>query len=215
MTTLPTGAELLRYVVLVTGVIIAPGADLALVLTSAVRGGRQGGLATTMGIVSGVFVWAALAGAGLAGVLVASATGYLMLRLAGAAYLLFLGIKFLAQSRSVAPPVDRTGGAGKARSFWSYFRRGWVADVMNPKMAVFYLAVLSNFLHPGDFLPGKVFFLALVHASIGLLWFSSISLAVGRSNILARNPRVRRMLNLAGGAVLVLLSIEVALPMQW
>ncbi len=202
---------------LVAGLLtLTPGADTMLVLRNVLAGGRSSGIATTLGVCSGVFVHATLSALGLSVILMSSATAYEVVKTLGAAYLVFLGLKSLwqvAHHPSGGPaaaeasvhqvPVSRLTG----RSLRSY-REGFLTNLLNPKVAIFYLAFLPQFIRPGDPVLAKSLLMAGIHATEGLLWLSFLSLVLDRGRALIQSGNLHRWLEGISGAVLVGLGIR-------
>src|SRR4051794_6016100 len=120
---------------------------MAMVSRSAFLGGRRAAFATTLGIAAGCMIWAIASAAGVAAVLAASETAYDALRLAGAAYLVWLGVQSLLAARRGYAADPSGGGVRRARS---PFRQGLLTNLFNPKIALFYTTFLPQFIRPGD-----------------------------------------------------------------
>ena len=170
-------------------VIVAPGPDFALTVKNTVRGG---GATTALGVVTGQVVWAFATAAGVAALLAASHPAFVALRLAGAAYLVWLGVATLL-ARGAHVPRLRVG---------SPFRQGLLSNLANPKMPVFFVSLLPQF---GDS------FLALtahglVFATLTLCWLTLVARGAGMLLV----PRVRRVVDLVTGVVLVALGLRLA-----
>ena len=210
---------------LVAGLLtLTPGADTMLVLRNVLSGGRSSGIATTLGICSGVFVHATLSALGLSVILMSSATAYEIVKTLGAAYLVFLGLKSLWQvarhpsggqaatsaGPSAAPVVAAPSGWRELRAGRSMrsYREGFLTNLLNPKVAIFYLAFLPQFIRPGDPVLAKSLLMAGIHATEGLLWLSFLSLVLDRGRALIQTGSLRRWLEGISGAVLVGLGIR-------
>ncbi|MDP9240618.1 MAG: LysE family translocator [Actinomycetota bacterium] len=189
---------------------MTPGVDSMLVLrTAAVAGGRTAMLAG-FGVITGLLCWGLAAGVGLAAVLAASETAYTVLRLAGAAYLGWLGVRRLIRaSRGPQPATDgvpaATVGRGRAYS------QGLVTNLLNPKIGVFYVTLLPQFVIAGQPVLLVTFGLALVHAAEGVLWFVAVSWLAGRIGALLRRRRARRVLDATTGTVFLGFAARLAL----
>ncbi len=173
-------------------VIVAPGPDFALTVRNTVIRGRRGGLATALGVVTGQTAWALAAAAGIAALLVASQPLFVTLRIAGAMYLVYLGLSTFIRRR--AEPAARRGG--------SPYRQGLLSNLSNPKMPVFFTSLLPQF--------GTTFAALAAHG----LAFAGMTLAwlalVARAGAALRVPRVRRAIDLVTGIVLVALGLRLA-----
>lgn len=184
---------------------LAPGPDMAVVARVAVTGGRRAAQQTVAGVVCGLLVWGLLAVAGLAGVLAASADAYTAVRVIGAAYLVWLGVRALMRGRESVEPCAG-GGRGSGVGAW---RTGLVANLLNPKIGVFYTSVLPQLVPAGACATATRAGLVLAHAGLSLVWLNVWAGAVGRSRQALRRPGVGRRLEQLSGVVLVGLGLEI------
>jgi threonine/homoserine/homoserine lactone efflux protein len=179
-------------------VIVTPGQDTALTIRNTLTRGRRGGVQTAIGVSLGQLVWA------LAALLQASEPAFLALRLAGAAYLLYLGAAALrsAFTREPEPLLE----APRRRT--APLLQGLLSNLGNPKMAVFFTSLLPQFAPHGSF--ATLFALGCVFCTMTLLWLSAYALVVSKAGSLLRRSRVRRALEAVTGTVLVALGLRVA-----
>ena len=180
---------------------ITPGADTALVLRAAVGGGPKAAMVAGAGVCLGVLVWGAATAVGLAALVAASPTAYDALRLAGAAYLLWLGIRTWRDAGAL--PEASAGGA--------WFRTGLVTNLLNPKVAVFYVSFLPQFVPDGTPVLPASLLLAGIHAVEGLLWFALIATTTQRLKVVLARERVRRVVGRVTATVLVGFGLRLAL----
>jgi threonine/homoserine/homoserine lactone efflux protein len=186
---------------------ITPGLDTALVLrTAAVEGSRRAMLAG-VGICCGLLIWALTVSLGLGTLLAASQAAYRMLRIAGACYLIFLGTKMLLRKYQPASAMDETlspvfASPGNA-SASKWFVRGMLTNLLNPKVGVFYVTFLPQFIPSGVSVISFSMLLAAIHAIEGILWFVVLTLATRPLSRWLRRPPVARTLDRATGTVLV------------
>jgi threonine/homoserine/homoserine lactone efflux protein len=193
---------------------IIPGADTALVTKNAIARGRTAAFFTTFGICLGCLCHATASALGLSVVLRESARVYQWVKLAGAAYLVYIGIKTLWAARkipeaeqAVIPSGKNDASAGLLRSFGE----GLFTNLLNPKVAIFYLTFLPQFIAPGESVLRKSLFLAGIHVLMGLVWLCSYAILLDRmSSVLAR-PAVKRRLEAFTGAVLVAFGMRLAM----
>lgn len=180
---------------------ITPGLDTALVLrTAAVEGARRAALAA-IGIVSGCLAWGAAVALGLGALLDASTLAFNVLKWAGAAYLVWLGIGLILKPRErfdlSAPAVTQAG------SDFAWMRRGFLTNLLNPKVGVFYVSFLPQFLPQGAPAGPFIFLLAALHGVMGLAWFAALIAATRPlAGALQRAPVVRWLDRLTGGVFL-------------
>ena len=179
-------------------VIVTPGQDTALTIRNTLFGGRQNGVYTAAGVAAGQAFWTLAASFGLAAILRASEPAFLAIRLAGAAYLVFLGLQtLLGWGRGRERPPGVRGA----------FRQGLISNLGNPKMAVFFTSLLPQF---GGTSFGALLALGLVFCTLTLLWLSLYAVVVARAGDFLRRTRVRAWLDRVTGAVLIAFGIRLA-----
>jgi threonine/homoserine/homoserine lactone efflux protein len=182
-------------------VIVTPGQDTALTIRNSLFGGRRGGVLTAAGVCGGQCVWAVATSAGLAAVLVASEVAFVALRVVGAAYLCFLGVQALyAAWRGGRKPEPGTALRRPA------FRQGFVSNLGNPKMAVFFPSLLPQFAHSF----AALLVLGLVFALMTFCWLTAYAFAVARAGDVLRRPKVKRAIDAVVGTVLVAFGVRLA-----
>ncbi|WP_329196378.1 MULTISPECIES: LysE family translocator [unclassified Streptomyces] len=185
---------------------LVPGPDMAIVTKRAVSRGRADGLRTVGGICVGLLLWGALTVAGLAALLAASAEVYLVVKLAGAGYLCFLGVQSLRHA-GAEPAVRGERAERRGTSAW---RTGLVSNALNPKIAVFYTGLLPT-LAPAGLRPAVgMALLVAVHVLLTLLWLGTYVHVLSRARLLFTRPRVRRALDRVTGTVLIAFGVRVA-----
>jgi threonine/homoserine/homoserine lactone efflux protein len=203
---LPT---LAAFIALSAVVICTPGQDTALTIRNTLAGGRRNGIATAFGVACGQAVWTVAASAGLVALLSASEPLFQALKLAGAAYLLYLGW----HSLRAALGDPRDGGAEPARASRALpsrgFRQGILSNLGNPKMAVFFATLLPQFVPGGPASFAALFLLGLLFCSMTFAWLTLYAFAVAKARALIRG-RVERTLDALTGLVLVALGLCLA-----
>ena len=193
--------QLLAFAGVALVLTLSPGPDMALVLRNTLRGGRAAGFRTVGGIAVGLLVWATASALGVAAVLAASATVFMVLKLAGAAYLVYLGVQSLRALRRGEQRIEAPKPTG------SPFRQGLVTNLLNPKLAVLFTTLLPQFISHDD-PAAKSALLAAVFVAIGLSWLTLYTLIVGA---VARSRRFRVVTEAITGVVLVALGARLAL----
>jgi RhtB (resistance to homoserine/threonine) family protein len=196
----------LLFLGVITLLTITPGADMAMVSRSAFLGGRRAAFATTLGIAAGCMIWAIASAAGVAAVLAASETAYDALRLAGAAYLVWLGVQSLLAARSGQFEEMRSTRLTRH----SPFRQGLLTNLFNPKIALFYTTFLPQFIRPGDPVLLLSIGMATVHIVLGIVWLSAYAWLLDRAVDAFKGSRLRRALDAVTGSVLVAIGVRVA-----
>ena len=185
---------------------LTPGVDTALVLrTAAVEGARRAMLAGA-GVCAGCLGWGAVVALGLGALLAASEVAYDALRLVGAGYLVVLGLRMAASRGTLADlPTPTSAGSG------GWLARGFLTNALNPKVGVFYVTFLPQFVPAGAAPAAFVLLLATIHAALGLLWFAALVLATRPLGRFLRRPGPARFLNRATGTALVGFGLALAL----
>ncbi|MBA2779244.1 LysE family translocator [Billgrantia kenyensis] len=208
-------AQFLSFLVAITLLSMSPGVDTLLVIRNTARGGVRDGVLTSLAICCGLFVHATISALGISVILLQSAWAFSVLKLAGAAYLIWLGVNgLLAARRGAGLPVTAVAGELQAGSTWRPIREGLLSNVLNPKTIVFYMAFLPQFIAPTDPVLLKSLWLAGVHFVIANLWQVAIVLMVGSAGRWLGSRLFARALNGMTGAVLILLGIRLALERQ-
>lgn len=193
---------------------VTPGADTMLVMRSVFARGQRAGLLTSLGICSGLFFHATLSGLGLSLILVRSATAFEIVKLIGALYLVYLGGQSLWQAfrRGAKEPSTKEGSGNKQKKeWWQSFLEGLLTNVLNPKVAVFYLAFLPQFISPSDPVLAKSLLLAGIHFMLGILWLSLVTMFLGRVRGFLIRPRVQRTIEATTGAILIAFGARLAI----
>lgn len=200
-------AALLGFTVVALLGVMTPGLDTMVVLRHALLGGRGIGAAVVAGVAAGCLAWGAASTLGLTALLTASELGYRVVQLLGAGYLVWLGASALWRSRRgagvVAEPARVPTGAGRG------FRTGLVTNLLNPKVGVFYVSLLPQFLPVDDGLGWGVLLVG-THVAIGALWLGGLVLLAARARRLLLRERVRRWLDRTTAGVLVGLGVAMA-----
>lgn len=204
-----TAQSLIAFAVAAGLLTITPGLDTALVLRTATAEGWRRATAVAVGIGLGCLAWGAAAAFGAGALLVASQTAYTALKWAGAAYLVWLGVNLLRKPRSAfetgAGETPPSGGlvAALAKGFWN--------NLLNPKVGVFYVSFLPQFIPPGASPAAFGLLLAAIHVVMGLAWAGGLILATAPIAKALRKPGVVRWLDRITGGVFVAFGVRIAL----
>lgn len=204
---------ILGFAVVALLLTLIPGVDTAIVLRSAVSHSRRYAWAVALGILTGTLIWGTAAAVGASALLAASETAYRLLSLAGAAYLAWMGSRFIIRSFRSAPeaPTELPELRGNP---WRGFGTGVLTNLLNPKVGVFYLAAIPQFIPPDVSPIAMGMVLALVHNTFGLVWFGLLILAGGALGTKLRSPRFLRWLDRVTGGVLIVFGVRMALEIQ-
>jgi threonine/homoserine/homoserine lactone efflux protein len=202
--------ELIGFLGVAVLVIVTPGPDTALTIRNTLLGGRAGGIATAVGVVAGQAIWALATSLGVVALLLASEPAFAAVRLAGAAYLVFLGAQTLLAAWRGGSWEAAAGEGTPALAPRVAARQGLVSNLGNPKMAAFFPSLLPQFVPAGEpaFLP--LLSLGLLFCTMTLVWLTVYAVVVSRAQGFLRRTGVKRALEAATGTVLVALGLRLA-----
>ena len=193
---------------------ILPGADMALVTRNVLAVGRRRTMGTIGGICSGCVLHATASALGLSVILATSATAFNVVKTIGAGYLIWIGVQSFraaASSGNASSSVEKTERVGVPSAGWSSpFLQGFLTNILNPKVAVFYLTFLPQFITPGQPVLRRSLLLASIHIGMGFVWLTGYAWFVDRLGFVLTRPRVKARLERVTGAVLVALGARLA-----
>ncbi len=205
-----TTAQVLTFGGVVALGAMSPGPDFAVVMRRSALGGRAHGTATAVGVAVGVLAWAIAAATGVAALIAAAALAFTLIKLVGAGYLVYLGVQALRSARRSrearsGPSLGPAAGPG----LWGPFRDGVLCNALNPKAAIFFVALLPQFLPAGaGLLP--LLTLSLIAVGITAAWFITVANLVAAFRRLFARPAVRRLIDGMSGTVLIGLGVRLA-----
>ncbi|MDI9849999.1 LysE family translocator [Rhodoblastus sp. 17X3] len=203
-------SPLLAFIAAACVLTITPGVDTAMVLRSSASNGPIAGVAASAGICAGLLVWGAAAALGLTAILAASPVAFTALKGAGAVYLLCLGAKLIAKPRSALDVADSAGRTRGQTGVGDALRRGFLTNMLNPKVGIFYATFLPQFVPPEANSAGFSLLLAGIHVLLTSLWFSMlIALTVPLAGII-RKPLVVKLLDQLTGCIFVAFGVRLA-----
>lgn len=209
ITSLAAPALLLPFLAVAAVLTVTPGPDMALVLRNGARGGGSAAWWTGLGCCAGIAVHALAAVAGLSAILAASATLFGIVKLAGAGYLIYLGLNSWWRSFRRPVSVDTSGQGSPLVSRTSAFRQGLLSNLLNPKIVLIFLTLLPQFVAPNEARVLTLAELAIAFLLLAVLWwwlFSMLVTALGR--ILSR-PRVRKGFDRVTGTILTAIGVTI------
>jgi threonine/homoserine/homoserine lactone efflux protein len=192
---------------------VTPGADTALVTRNTIARGRAAGIAATVGICLGCFLHATASSLGLSGILTCSAAAFNIVKMAGAIYLIFLGSQSLLRSLRNRPAViadDPEAVIRRSEQRLRSFSEGLLTNLLNPKVALFYLTFLPQFISPGEPVFRKSIMLAGIHVCMGLVWLSTYATFLSKLGHVLWKPTVRRRIEAVTGGVLMAFGMRLA-----
>ena len=210
---MPDTTHLLMFIAAGWLLNLTPGPDVLYIVTSALKSGVRAGIVAALGIVSGCFVHVLAAALGVGALLATSATAFTVLKWAGAAYLLWMGVRLLlARGGSSVVPVAAEAAAS-APDLWRVFRQGFLTNVLNPKVALFFLAFVPQFIAPGTedkvtafLLLGLLFNVNSLPINFGYAW-----LAGWASRRVGAVQRAMHWMDRAAGVMFIGFGLKLAL----
>ena len=204
-------SSILTFIAFAGILTLTPGADTLLVIRNVLGGNVRTGIVTTAGICSGLFFHAVLSALGVSLILMASATLYALLKIAGALYLGWLGFQSLRSALKSDSTQEVAANPVRPRSLRRCFVEGVMSNVLNPKTAVFYLAFLPQFIQPADPVLIKSLFLAGIHFSMAFLWLCLVALLLDRYRQVLLSSALHRWLEGLCGTLLLGLGVRLML----
>lgn len=206
-------ASLPAFLLAVLLISASPGPAMALIFRRAALHGFRGAVPTVLGLEFGLYLWALMAGAGLAALVAASQTAYLVLRVVGAVVLVYLGVQaWRAAWRDKGSEAAIEGPAEEPvrRTWWRPFGEGVLVQLANPKAAVFMFAFYPQFVPADRPLLSTTAILAALQVVLETGFYLTLALIVGRARTWFTRPAIRRRLNAISGTVLITLGLRVA-----
>jgi threonine/homoserine/homoserine lactone efflux protein len=189
-------------------IVVVPGPDMAIVTRNALRSGFRAGLASSVGVEVGLVVWAAASALGLAALLRASETAFTVVKLAGAAYLLVLGVRALVESRRMKSRLEPVGNP--PRSGRGALGQGLASNLLNPKIAVVYTTLIPQFVARDRPALPQTTILATTLIALGFVWLTIYAVVVARAGDVLRRPRIRRWIERLTGTALIAFGAKLA-----
>jgi len=193
--------------------IITPGQDTFFILGRSLSGGRAAGVAAALGISTGTVVHTIAAALGLSALLATSPYAFMAVKFAGAAYLIFIGVRALLSRASGLPGQEAPGEIDGRRSA---FRQGVLTNLLNPKVALFFLALMPQFIDAGSNRKvGAFLVLGLTFVTLGVIWVVMLAVAAAKlRSAFLRRPSMATVLNKVAGTVFVALGLKLATARQ-
>jgi threonine/homoserine/homoserine lactone efflux protein len=202
------------FIALAALLTVTPGADTVLTIRNTLASGTRAGLCTMAGICSGFMFQPLLATLGVAALFVRLPLAFAVVKTAGALYLVYLGIQSLHEAirlcRSRTDSETVTPAAAKV-SGWKRYREGLLTNALNPKIAVFYFAILPQFIKPGDPILMKSLLMTFCHYAMGMIWLGGMALCAGQLRSVLVRPGVKAALEALSGVAMIGFGARLAL----
>ena len=207
--------DLLAFIGVAAIVVVTPGPDMVLVTSHALTAGRSAARLAAVGVCAGVLVHAAAATIGLSAALATSSLAFTVVKVAGAAFLVGLGLRAIWSARrrpavSDEPAREVWTGTASIRVGSSPFWQGFWSNVLNPKVALLFLSLLPQFVDPGEGAFTQTLVLSATFLVMGIVWLLVYAAVASRAANVLRHDRVRRRIEIVSGTVLVALGLRVA-----
>ncbi|EOX3334368.1 LysE family translocator [Vibrio cholerae] len=199
------------FLIAITILTLTPGLDTALVIRNTSRAGFADGCTTSLGICFGLFVHATFSAIGISAILAQSAELFQIVKMVGAAYLIWLGISSLRSLMKTGQGIEVASLAHAQFRLTRSLREGFLSNVLNPKTAVFYLAFLPQFINPDHSPLAQSLLMALIHFAIAMVWQCGLAGALSSAKNLLKNASFMRWMEGTTGVVLVALGIKLLL----
>lgn len=200
-------SSLASFTLASTLLVLLPGPDSLVVMRGLARGGRAGGVRTSLGVMTGLLVWVLAAVLGLSAILQMSEIGYEVLKIVGGCYLVVLGVQTLRSIRSLrgGPSVDEAPSSRRAG-----FLTGFTTDILNPKIGIMFITLLPGFVPDGAPVAWTTLGFGLVYLALTGVYFAVLIVAADRIGAWMRAPRIRRRIDLVAGLALVGFGLRLA-----
>jgi threonine/homoserine/homoserine lactone efflux protein len=202
---MPVADNLIAFTFAATLLTLTPGLDTALILRTAAVEGKQQAFRAALGINSGCLLWGAAVAFGLGALIAVSELAFNVLKYCGAAYLAWLGLNMLLRPRKSLTPVE---AAVKPSQNW--FLKGMMGNILNPKIGIFYVSFLPQFIPQGQPLVAWTFGLVSIHVAIGMLWSIILIAATQPLASLLRREKVIAWMDRATGMIFILFAARLA-----
>lgn len=194
----------LPFLVAISVLTMSPGVDTIMVIRNSAVAGYKKGLLTSFGICCGLFAHATVSALGLSVILLGSTALFTALKLAGAAYLLYLAWQCLSNAyRAKGLDFGQTSQMVPALTNYAAFRQGLLSNVLNPKPIIFYMAFLPQFINPEYSALEQSLFMAFLHFSIAMMWQGGLALMVYKARSWLSKPSVSRAIDGVSGVLLL------------
>lgn len=206
---LHTFAACLLAVTLLT---LTPGVDTLLVIRNSARGGWWDGAVSSTGICCGLFIHATVSALGISIILLQTAWAFQALKLAGAAYLVWLGLCSWRRAIGRGGTFILADSCGEREQFrlWRSFREGLLSNVLNPKAVIFYMAFLPQFIDPAEPPLAQSLFIAAIHFCVGMLYQCLLAAMVDKARVVLQRPMINKIFDSLTGSFLMFIGLKLA-----
>ncbi|WOI10185.1 LysE family translocator [Thalassospira lucentensis] len=204
-------AQFISFTLVTALLVMSPGPNGVLIAKTVPTSGLAAGFANVAGFVTAFYLHGTLSILGISVILVQSAQLFMMVKIAGAAYLCWVGFKALREAWRGVKTVAEVAPAKRRRTLLVAYGEGFLTNALNPKVSIFYLAAFPQFIPVGEGAITSAFMLVCVHASINIIWFSTMIILLSRLTGMARNGSFQRALKAVTGSVFIAFGIKLAM----
>ena len=204
-------ATLITFTLVAGLLVITPGPNGVLIAKTVPTSGRLAGFANVAGFVSAFYLHGALSFFGISLLLVQSAQLFLLVKLVGAAYLCWIGLRALYDAWRGAVVQLNVAPARRRRTLMAAYAEGFITNALNPKVSMFYLAAFPQFLAAGDASAANTFLLVFIHSMLNLVWFTTLIMAFARLSAAARGGAAQRWIKGVTGMVFLGFGYKLAI----
>lgn len=204
-------AQFISFTLVTALLVMSPGPNGVLIAKTVPTSGRAAGFANVAGFVTAFYLHGTLSILGISVILVQSAQLFMMVKIAGAAYLCWVGFKALREAWRGVKTVAEVAPAKRRRTLLVAYGEGFLTNALNPKVSIFYLAAFPQFIPVGEGAITSAFMLVCVHACINIIWFSTMIILLSRLTGMARNGSFQRVLKAVTGSVFIAFGIKLAM----
>lgn len=203
-------SDILTFTFVAALLVVSPGPNGVLIAKTVPTSGRAAGFANVAGFVTAFYLHGTLSVLGLSLILMKSATAFAIVKYLGAAYLCWIGIRSLLDALKTSGASAKIAPARRERSLrWAYVE-GLLTNALNPKLSMFYIAAVPQFITPGDTSVAASFLLVFIHSVLNAIWFSAMVLLLARLTQATRSGRFQRWLKGVTGAVFIGFGVKLA-----
>lgn len=203
--------QFISFTLVTALLVMSPGPNGVLIAKTVPTSGRAAGFANVAGFVTAFYLHGTLSILGISVILVQSAQLFMMVKIAGAAYLCWVGFKALREAWRGVKTVAEVAPAKRRRTLLVAYGEGFLTNGLNPKVSIFYLAAFPQFIPVGEGAITSAFMLVCVHASINVIWFSAMIVLLSRLTGVARSGSFQRALKAVTGSVFIAFGIKLAM----
>jgi len=199
--------DILAFSLIALLLVVSPGPNGVLILKTASSQGQRASILNIFGLTTATFFHGALSIFGFSALLMQSAELFFIIKILGAGYLFYIGVKAIISSyKTKSSDTETNKKINAQKNGVGYFNEGFITQILNPKVSMFYLAAFPQFISPDNFSYLNAFSLVLIHASIIFMWFVGVTLAIEKIKSSAKNTRIGNWVQRLSGTAMIYFS---------